>query len=173
MSFDFESLIRVVADFPKPGVTFRDVTPLLADAGGFARCIDAMAEPWQGSEVQAVCGIESRGFIFGAALAQKLHAGFVPLRKPGKLPPPLVEVDYALEYGTDRLQARSDALRPGERTLIVDDVLATGGTLAAARELVGKLGADLVGASVLIELDALGGRARWPQGVRLESLLRY
>jgi adenine phosphoribosyltransferase len=173
MSFDFDSLIRAVADFPKPGVTFRDVTPLLADAGGFARCIDAMAEPWQGSEVQAVCGIESRGFIFGAALAQKLHAGFVPLRKPGKLPPPLVEVDYALEYGTDRLQARNDALRPGERTLIVDDVLATGGTLTAARELVGKLGANLVGASVLIELDALGGRSRWPQGVPLQALLHY
>lgn len=173
MSFDFDSLIRAVADFPKPGVTFRDVTPLLADAGGFARCIDAMAEPWQGSEVQAVCGIESRGFIFGAALAQKLHAGFVPLRKPGKLPPPLVEVDYALEYDTDRLQARNDALRPGERTLIVDDVLATGGTLAAARELVGKLGANLVGASVLIELDALGGRSRWPQGVPLQALLHY
>ncbi|QGW64256.1 adenine phosphoribosyltransferase [Lysobacter soli] len=173
MSFDFDSLIRAVADFPKPGVTFRDVTPLLADAGGFARCIDAMAEPWQGSEVQAVCGIESRGFIFGAALAQKLHAGFVPLRKPGKLPPPLVEVDYALEYGTDRLQARNDALRPGERTLIVDDVLATGGTLSAARELVGKLGANLVGASVLIELDTLGGRSRWPQGVPLQALLHY
>jgi adenine phosphoribosyltransferase len=173
MPTDFDSLIRAVADFPKPGVTFRDVTPLLADAGGFARCIDALAEPWQGSEVQAVCGIESRGFIFGAALAQKLHAGFVPLRKPGKLPPPLVEVAYALEYGTDRLQARNDALRPGERTLIVDDVLATGGTLAAARELVGKLGANLVGASVLIELDALGGRSRWPVDVPLHALLHY
>lgn len=169
----FDSLIRTVADFPKPGVTFRDVTPLLADAGGFARCIDALAEPWQGSQVQAVCGIESRGFIFGAALAQKLHAGFVPLRKPGKLPPPLVEVAYALEYGTDRLQARNDALRPGERTLIVDDVLATGGTLAAAGELVRKLGADLVGASVLIELDVLGGRSRWATDVPLHALLRY
>ncbi|HEY5783037.1 MAG TPA: adenine phosphoribosyltransferase [Lysobacter sp.] len=169
----FESLIRAVPDFPRPGVVFRDITPLLADAGGFARCIDELAEPWQGSQVQAVCGIESRGFIFGAALAQKLHAGFVPLRKPGKLPPPLVEVDYQLEYGVDRLQARSDALKPGERTLIVDDVLATGGTLAAARELVGRLGAELVGASVLIELDALQGRARWPGGVRLHSLLHY
>lgn len=172
-AFDFDSLIRAVADFPKPGVTFRDVTPLLADAGGFARCIDALAEPWQGSQVQAVCGIESRGFIFGAALAQKLHAGFVPLRKPGKLPPPLVEVDYALEYGTDRLQARNDALRPGERTLVVDDVLATGGTLAAARTLVEKLGGELVGASVLIELDGLRGRDRWPPGVPLHALLHY
>lgn len=167
------SLIRDVADFPKPGIVFRDVTPLLADAGGFARCIDALAEPWQGSGVQAVCGIESRGFIFGAALAQKLHAGFVPLRKPGKLPPPLVSVDYQLEYGSDRLQARDDALRPGERTLIVDDVLATGGTLEAARTLVERLGGELVGASVLIELAGLGGRERWQGPTRLHALLSY
>ena len=168
-----QALIRDVADFPKPGIVFRDVTPLLADAGGFARCIDALAEPWQGSQVQAVCGIESRGFIFGAALAQKLHAGFVPLRKPGKLPPPLVSVDYQLEYGSDRLQARSDALKPGERTLIVDDVLATGGTLEAARSLVERLGGELVGASVLIELAGLGGRARWQGPARLHALLSY
>lgn len=168
------SLIRAVPDFPKPGVMFRDITPLLADAGGFARCIDALAEPWQGSGVQAVCGIESRGFIFGAALAQKLHAGFVPLRKPNKLPPPVVAVDYQLEYGVDRLEARNDALRPGERVIIVDDVLATGGTLAAARELVLKLGAQLVGAGVVIELAALQGRARWQdEGAPLHALLRY
>lgn len=168
-----QALIRAVPDFPKPGVVFRDITPLLADAGGFARCIDALAEPWQGSNVQAVCGIESRGFIFGAALAQKLHAGFVPLRKPRKLPPPVVGVDYQLEYGTDRLEARNDALRPGERTLIVDDVLATGGTLAAAAALVTKLGAELVGASVVIELPALDGRTRWVGGQPLHALLRY
>jgi len=169
-----QALIRAVPDFPKPGVMFRDITPLLADAGGFARCIDALAEPWQGSGVQAVCGIESRGFIFGAALAQKLHAGFVPLRKPNKLPPPVVSVDYQLEYGTDRLEARNDALRPGERVLLVDDVLATGGTLAAARALVLKLGAQLVGASVVIELAALQGRERWQDdGAALQALLRY
>jgi adenine phosphoribosyltransferase len=168
-----EALIRAVPDFPKPGVVFRDITPLLADAGGFARCIDAMAEPWQGSGVQAVCGIESRGFIFGAALAQKLHAGFVPLRKPNKLPPPVIAVDYALEYGTDRLEARNDALKPGERVLLVDDVLATGGTLAAGGALVGKLGGVLVGASVVIELLALHGRDRWDAGVPLQALLSY
>lgn len=168
-----ESLIRAVADFPKPGVTFRDITPLLADAGGFARCIDAMAEPWQGSAIQAVCGIESRGFIFGAALAQKLHAGFVPLRKPNKLPPPVVEVEYQLEYGVDRLQARNDALRPNERVLLVDDVLATGGTLAAARTLVEKLGATVCGAALVIELPALQGRTRWRDDVPLHALLRY
>lgn len=170
---DLAALIRAVADFPSPGVMFRDVTPLLADAGGFARCIDALAEPWQGSGVQAVCGIEARGFIFGSALAQKLHAGFVPLRKPNKLPPPVVTVEYQLEYGSDRLQAQSDAFRPGERVLLIDDVLATGGTLAAAAQLVGKLGARLLGAGVVIELPALRGRERWQGDAPLHSLLRY
>ena len=170
---DLAALIRAVPDFPTPGVMFRDVTPLLADAGGFARCIDALAEPWQGSRVQAVCGIEARGFIFGAALAQKLHAGFVPLRKPGKLPPPVLAVDYQLEYGSDRLEAQRDALRPGERVLLVDDVLATGGTLMAASDLVGKLGGELVGAGVVIELVGLRGRDRWSGGQLLYSLLRY
>lgn len=166
-------LIRAVADFPRPGVMFRDVTPLLADARGFARCVDALAQPWLDSGVQAVCGIEARGFIFGAAVAQKLQAGFVPVRKPGKLPPPVVAVDYQLEYGSDQLQVRHDALQPGERVLLVDDVLATGGTLAAATTLVGKLGAELLGASVVIELPALQGRSRWSAGKPLYSLLRY
>jgi adenine phosphoribosyltransferase len=168
-----EALIRAVPDFPKAGVMFRDITPLLADARGFARCIEALAEPWLDQGVQAICGIESRGFIFGAALAHKLGAGFVPLRKPGKLPPPLVAVDYQLEYGTDRLEARNDALRPGERTVIIDDVLATGGTLAAARTLVEQLGGELVGAGVVIELAALHGRTRWLNGAPLHALLRY
>lgn len=166
-------LIRAVPDFPQPGVMFRDITPLLADAAGFARCLDALAAPWLDSGVQAVCGIEARGFIFGAALAHKLGAGFVPLRKPGKLPPPVLAVDYHLEYGSDRLEARSDALKPGERVLIVDDVLATGGTLAAARILVERFAAELVGAGVVIELPALQGRARWQGGLPLHSLLRY
>jgi len=167
------SFVRAVPDFPKPGIVFRDITPLLADAGAFARCIDALAEPWLGQGVQAVCGIESRGFIFGAALAQKLNAGFVPLRKPGKLPPPVTGVDYQLEYGSDRLEARDDALKPGERSLLVDDVLATGGTLLAARALVEQLGAQLAGAVVVIELDALGGRARWHGEAPLHALLHY
>lgn len=169
----FESLIRAVPDFPKPGVIFRDITPLLADGAEFARCVDAMAEPWLGRDVQAVCGVESRGFIFAAAIAHKLGAGFIPLRKPGKLPPPVMHADYALEYGTDRLEARTDTLRKGERVLLVDDVLATGGTLGAARHLLGQLGADLVGASVLIELLALQGRSLWPDSVPLHSVLHY
>lgn len=170
---EFAHLIRAVPDFPKPGVTFRDITPLLADGAAFARCIDTMIEPWLDSGVQAVCGVESRGFIFAAAMAQKLKAGFVPLRKPGKLPPPVMHADYQLEYGTDRLEACFGAMRQGERVLLVDDVLATGGTLGAARNLLGQLGADLVGASVVIELLALQGRAVWPQAVPLHSVLHY
>jgi adenine phosphoribosyltransferase len=173
MSTMLDALIRAVPDFPQTGVMFRDITPLLADAAAFAHCIDALAEPWRGGEVQAVCGIESRGFIFGAALAQKLKVGFVPLRKPGKLPPPLVEVEYRLEYGSDRLQVREGALKPGQRTLIIDDVLATGGTLAAARALVEKLGAEPIGAGVVIEIAELAGRSRWSGDIPLHALLTY
>lgn len=168
-----QALIRAVPDFPSAGIVFRDITPLLADAGEFARCIGLLAEPWRDADVQSICAIESRGFIFGAALATALGAGFVPLRKPGKLPPPVVAVDYELEYGHDRLEARADAFRSGERVLIVDDVLATGGTLRAARSLVARLGAQVVGASVLIELAALPGRARWGDGAPLHALLAY
>jgi len=167
------SLIRAVPDFPTPGIVFRDITPLLADAAEFARCIALLAEPWRDARVQAVCAIESRGFIFGAALATTLGAGFVPLRKPGKLPPPVVAVDYELEYARDRLEARDDALRRDERVLVADDVLATGGTLCAARALVERLGATVVGASVLIELAALPGRTRWGNASPLHALLSY
>lgn len=170
---DLSDLIRSVPDFPRAGVMFRDVSPLLASASGFARCIDALAEPWQGKGVQAIAGIEARGFIFGAALALRLQAGFVPLRKPGKLPPPVASVGYQLEYGSDRLEIQHDALKPGETVLLVDDVLASGGTLEAAAALVGQSGARLIGASVVIELAALGGRSRWPSGLPLHSLLQY
>jgi adenine phosphoribosyltransferase len=166
-------LIRAVPDFPSAGIVFRDITPLLADAGEFARCIGMLCDPWRDARVQAVCAIESRGFIFGAAMATALGVGFVPIRKPGKLPPSIVGVDYALEYGSDRLEIREDALRAGERVLLVDDVLATGGTLLAARTLVDKLGARIVGASVLIELTALPGRARWGDASPLHALLAY
>ena len=167
------SLIRAVPDFPSPGIVFRDITPLLADAGEFARCIALLAEPWRDSGVQTVCAVESRGFIFGAVLANALNAGFVPLRKPGKLPPPVIAMDYELEYGRDRLESRHQAVRAGERVLLVDDVLATGGTLIAARGLLDQLEADIVGATVLIEIDALGGRARWGDAIPLQALLHY
>jgi len=165
--------VRDVPDFPKPGVVFKDITPLLADAGAFAICIDAMASPWRARRIDAVCGIESRGFIFGAALAQALDAGFVPLRKAGKLPSQSIGVDYELEYGMARLEVHADALEPGARVLIVDDVLATGGTLLAARQLIERLDAKILGASVVIELEFLHGRARWKDSAPLHSLLRY
>jgi len=170
---DLAQLIRDVPDFPRPGVMFRDVSPLLASSSGFARCIEALAAPWRDSGVQVVGGVEARGFIFGAALALQLRAGFVPLRKPGKLPPPVRSVDYQLEYGKDRLEILRDVLQPAQRVLLVDDVLATGGTLCAAAELVAEARATLLGAAVVIELDTLGGRSRWAERGLLHSLLRY
>jgi adenine phosphoribosyltransferase len=169
----FDQRIASVPDFPQPGVLFRDVSPMLADPASFAQCIEALAAPWREQNVQAVCGIESRGFIFGAALAMAVGAGFVPIRKPRKLPPPVLGIDYQLEYGSDRLEVGARALHAGERVLLVDDVLATGGTLAAARALLLQLDVTLLGAAVVIELDALGGRARWQGDVPLQALLHY
>jgi len=165
--------VRDIPDFPKPGVVFKDITPLLADPGAFAICIDALVSPWRARRVDAVLGVESRGFIFGAAVAHALDAGFVPLRKAGKLPGKTIGVDYELEYGMARLEAHVDALEPGARVLIVDDVLATGGTLLAARALATQLDAEILGACVVIELAFLGGRARWQDGASLHALLRY
>ena len=165
--------VRDVPDFPKPGVLFKDITPLLADARAFRDCVDALASQWRTQRIDAVCGIEARGFIIGAALARALGTGFVPLRKPGKLPAETLGTDFELEYGQARLEVHADALAPDARVLIIDDVLATGGTLAAARRLVEQLGADIAGAAVLIELSFLRGRTRWPAEVPLHSLLRY
>ena len=167
------SLIREVPDFPSPGILFRDMMPLLADRTGFAAMLADLVAPWREAGIQAVAGVESRGFILGAALARELDAGFVPLRKPGKLPGELFEESYALEYGSDRLQVQANAVRAGERVLLVDDVLATGGTLAAAARLLQRLGVELVGGAVLMELEGLGGRARWPAEVPLLALLRH
>lgn len=170
---DFATLLRDVADFPRPGILFKDIMPLLADANGFADAIGAMADPWRGSGLDAVVGIEARGFILGAAMARELGVGFVPVRKPGKLPGTVHEVSYALEYGVDRLQVQSDALPPGARVLLVDDVLATGGTLVAAARLLAGLQVELAGAAVLVELLALDGRARWDAIAPLQATLRY
>lgn len=166
-------LVRDVPDFPCPGVLFKDITPLLANAQAFDQCIDQLCAPWRDQGIGAVCGIESRGFIFGAAMARALGAGFVALRKKGKLPPPVVGVDYGLEYGKDRLEIGQHTLSKGERVIIVDDVLATGGTLDAGRRLVEQFGAEVAGASVVIELAALKGRERWLGPAPLHALVAY
>ena len=165
--------VRDIPDFPKPGIVFKDITPLLANAGALQRCVAALAEPFRGTPLDAVCAIESRGFIFGAVLARELGAGFVPIRKPGKLPSRTVSADYVLEYGSDRLEMHADALGAGARVVLVDDVIATGGTLLAARALIARLGAELVAASVVIELAFLGGRSRWVGPTPLHALIRY
>lgn len=173
MTTAFSRLVRDVPDFPRPGILFKDITPVLADASGFAEALSAMAEPWRHAGVERVAGIEARGFILGAALARELDAGFVPIRKPGKLPAETFAADYGLEYGSDRLEIHTDAFQPGSRVLVVDDVLATGGTLVAALGLVERLQAQVVGAAVLIELTALQGRARWTAAAPLRATLRY
>jgi adenine phosphoribosyltransferase len=155
-----QSRIRNVADFPKPGIMFKDITPVLADGAAFKACIDVMAEQHDEGSYDVVVAMEARGFIFGAALAAKAGKGFVPVRKPGKLPWQTHEMEYDLEYGTDKVEMHQDGVLPKQRVLIVDDVIATGGTAWAACELVRKLGGIVVGAAFLIELSFLPGRKR-------------
>lgn len=165
--------VRDVRDFPKPGIVFKDLTPLLAHGEAFAATIDALVEPFRDARIAGVVGIEARGFIFGAAAARALNAGFIPMRKPGKLPARTLTIDYALEYGSDRLEVHADAVAKGERVLLIDDVLATGGTLAAAAALCELLGADVVGAAVVAEIAALSGRARWKSRSPLHALMTF
>jgi adenine phosphoribosyltransferase len=166
------SFVRDVPDFPKPGILFRDITPLLADAEAFGEAVTAMAQPVLALEPTHVLGLESRGFIFGSALAQKLGVGFVPARKPGKLPMPTLSEAYGLEYGNDALEIHTDAFGPGDRVLIVDDVMATGGTAAAAQRLIQRTGAQAVALTVFIELTSLPGREQ-VEGLPVFSVLRY
>lgn len=156
------SRIRHVPDFPKPGILFYDVTTLLRDPAGFKLAIDRMAAPFSGADLDLVVGIESRGFILGSAVADRLGSGFVPVRKLGKLPAATVKASYALEYGTDSLEMHRDAITPGQRVLIVDDLLATGGTASATVDLVKQLGGSVAGVAFLIELAGLNGRQRLP-----------
>lgn len=157
---EIEALIRSIPDFPKPGVTFRDITTLLKDPEGFRHVIETLAAGYPEGTIDKVAGIESRGFIIGAALAYRLRAGFVPIRKQGKLPAESFGRDYALEYGNDRLEIHRDALQRGEAVLLVDDLLATGGTAEAALKLIEMTGAAVVGSAFVIDLPDLGGRAR-------------
>jgi adenine phosphoribosyltransferase len=157
---DIAGLIRSIPDFPKPGVTFRDITTLLKDRDGFHQVIETLAAGYPEGTVDKIAGVESRGFIIGAALAHRLRAGFVPIRKHGKLPAKSFARDYALEYGNDRLEIHCDAMQAGEAVLLVDDLLATGGTAEAALKLIEMTGAAVVGAAFVIDLPDLGGRAR-------------
>ena len=165
-------LIRDVPDFPKKGIIFKDITPMLRDAGAFADCIEALRAHHAEDRVDAVAAIESRGFMFGGALAMRLGAGFIPIRKAGKLPHDTLSETYALEYGTDTVQIHRDAVNRGDRILLLDDLLATGGTARAAVSLVRKLGGAVVGATFVVELDFLHGRARL-EDVPVHSLIHY
>jgi adenine phosphoribosyltransferase len=169
---EIEQVIRNVPDFPKPGIQFKDITPVLADARLFAGSIDLLTENFKPGTVDAVVGIDARGFIFAAAAAIKLHAGFVPVRKKGKLPYKTIEQDYALEYGHATVAMHIDALKPGARVVLIDDLLATGGTSAAAVELVKKLGAQILEITFLIELKFLNGRERL-KGFPVRSIVVY
>jgi adenine phosphoribosyltransferase len=175
MSADSESLkgfVRDIVDFPEDGVTFRDITPLLGDPAAHAQAVEAIADLFAGVAIDRVVGVEARGFIFGASVAYRAGAGFVPVRKAGKLPWQVVREEYQLEYGTDKLEIHRDAIRPGERILIVDDVLATGGTALATAKLVETLGGVVVGLAFLIELDELGGRSKLGDR-RAQAVLHY
>ena len=170
---DLKALIRDIPDFPKPGILFRDITTLLQNPEGLNYVIEELARQVDGLEIDYVAGIESRGFIFGTPLATRLGVGFVPVRKPGKLPAEVYSMDYELEYGTDSLEVHQDAFPPNSRVLLVDDLLATGGTAAAAAQLVEKTQAQLVGIAFVIELMALNGRAKLPEGLPIKSLIQY
>jgi adenine phosphoribosyltransferase len=169
---DLKTLIRDIPDFPKPGILFRDITTLLRDPAGLKYSIETLADKVVDLQPQYIVGMESRGFIFGAALAYKLGIGFIPVRKPGKLPAAVHTIEYALEYGTDRLEIHADAFAPGSRILIVDDLIATGGTAAATAKLLQEIGCNLVGCAFVIELDALDGRSHLPN-VPIISLVHY
>jgi len=167
-----KKLIREVPDFPKKGILFYDITTLLKDKTGFAQLIDLFSEHYIGKQIDLILGMEARGFIFGPALAYRLNAGFVPVRKPGKLPAATVKVEYDLEYGSNCLEVHEDAIEKGQRVLIVDDLLATGGTAAATAQLAKSLGADIAGLAFVVELDFLNGRDKLkPHNVF--SLLHY
>ena len=167
-----KKLIREVPDFPKRGILFYDITTLLKDRVGFATLIDALSEHYLNAKIDSVLAIEARGFIFGPALAYRLNAGFVPIRKPGKLPAETVKWSYELEYGLDTLEVHRDAVRPGQRVIIVDDLLATGGTANACVHLAKSLGAEIAGLGFVVELDFLNGRKKF-EGTEVFSLLHY
>ena len=154
---DLRSAIRNIPDYPKKGIMFRDITTLLGDARAFRRAVDEMVQPWAGSKIDKVAGIEARGFILGGAVAHQVSAGFVPIRKKGKLPHTTVRIAYSLEYGLDEMEMHADAIKPGERVIVVDDLIATGGTAEGAVKLLRQMGAEVLAACFVIDLPELGG----------------
>ena len=171
---DLRQYIRSIPDYPKPGVMFRDITTLLGDAGAFRRAIDELVQPWAGTKIDKIAGMEARGFILGGAVAHQLSAGFVPIRKKGKLPHAKLSIAYSLEYGLDEMEIHEDAVRDGERVLLVDDLIATGGTAEGASKLLRSVGADLVAACFVIDLPDLGGAAKLRQlGVLVRTLVAF
>lgn len=169
---DLKEKIRVIDGFPVDGISFKDITTLLKDAGALNECINQMAERFKDTQVDIIVGPESRGFILATPLAYVMSTGFVPVRKPGKLPAETIKYEYSLEYGTDSLEIHKDAIKPGQKVLIIDDLLATGGTMFAAAKLVEKLGGDVVGLGFLIELEDLNGRDKLSD-YKVESLVKY
>jgi adenine phosphoribosyltransferase len=173
-SVDLAESIRTIPDYPRAGIIFRDITTLLGDARAFRRAVDELVHPWAGSKVDKVAGIEARGFIIGGAVAHQLSAGFVPIRKRGKLPHETVRIAYSLEYGLDEMEMHRDAIRPGEKVVLVDDLIATGGTAEAAVKLLKEIGADVVAAVFVIDLPDLGGSKRIEAlGVPVRTLVEF
>lgn len=171
---DLKSLIRTIPDYPKPGILFRDVTTLMADAQGFKAAIARLAEPYRTEPIDLVAGIEARGFITAGAIADRLGCGFVPVRKKGKLPWKTIRQEYALEYGIDILEMHEDSLARGRRVLIVDDLIATGGTAEAAAKLIRQLGGEIIGAAFLVDLPELGGAAKLERmGIKVHALMTF
>jgi adenine phosphoribosyltransferase len=168
-----KSMIRDVPDFPKPGIIFKDITTALKEPQTFKRIVDFFTDEYKNKGIDYVAGIESRGFMFGAPLAYNIGAGFIVIRKPGKLPAEVEKVTYDLEYGSDSIEIHSDAIEPGKRVLIIDDLLATGGTAAAACQLVEKVGGEIVSIAFVIELDFLNGREKLPKGKNIVSMVSY
>ncbi len=171
---ELKASIRTIPDYPKPGILFRDITTLLGDARAFRRAIDELVQPWAGAKIDKIAGMEARGFILGGAVAHQLSAGFVPIRKKGKLPHATVSIAYSLEYGLDEMEVHEDAVLPGERVILVDDLIATGGTAEGAVKLLQKIGANVVAACFVIDLPDLGGAKKIRDlGVPVRTLMEF